>query len=203
MLPKRQLSGSSCLAREGCRIGHEEAALPDLSELARLFNGLLMSFMGADISEEEYQAVAMKGGAREAKADELDRGSLAMSHRDWIRLDRERLGIAVRWRHVFENWDVVLCPIAPVTAFPHDERPFDERRVSVDGEKLPYGLLPLWTSIGTPTGQPATAIPIGRDAAGLPIGVQALGPRFEDRTPLAFAALVEEAFGGFSPPEGY
>ena len=32
---------------------------------------------------------------------------------------------------------------------------------------------------------------------GLPIGVQIVGPAFEDRTTLAFAAFMEREFGGF------
>jgi len=35
--------------------------------------------------------------------------------------------------------------------------------------------------------------------AGLPIGAQIIGPYLEDRTPLAFAALMEREFGGFAP----
>jgi amidase len=33
--------------------------------------------------------------------------------------------------------------------------------------------------------------------------VQIVGPYLEDRTPPAFAALIEHAFGGFVPPPGY
>jgi amidase len=36
--------------------------------------------------------------------------------------------------------------------------------------------------------------------AGLPIGAQIIGrPYLEDRTPLAFVALMEREFGGFAP----
>jgi amidase len=196
---------ASRLAQAGCKVGREDEALPDLSEAARMFTALLMSFMGADMPERDYEAVASQAsaGARKREPGEPDRASLAMSHRDWIRLDRERLEMSARWRRVFANWDIVLCPIAPVTAFRHDERPFGERTLTVDGKEIPYGLMPIWTSIGTPTGQPVTAMPIGLDPAGLPIGVQAIGPRFEDRTTLAFAAQAEQAFGGFVPPPGY
>ena len=194
------LSGfASRLEREGCRVGRKDAALPDLVELAHLFRKLLMAFMGADAPERDYEAArkaADGNGADDAAA------GLAICHRDWLRLDRRRLELCAAWRRVFTNWDVVLSPVAPVTAFPHDQRPFGERTLFVDGQEIPYALLPLWTSIGTPTGQPATAIPIGLDASGLPIGVQAIGPRLDDRTTLAFAALVEEAFGGFAPPPG-
>jgi amidase len=42
---------------------------------------------------------------------------------------------------------------------------------------------------------PATAVPIGKTKAGLPIGVQIIGPYLEDRTTIAFAGMVERAFG--------
>ena len=52
-------------------------------------------------------------------------------------------------------------------------------------------------------GQPATAFPGGLSKAGLPLGLQALGPYLEDRTPLRFAQLVEDGWGGFVAPKGY
>ena len=42
-----------------------------------------------------------------------------------------------------------------------------------------------------------------RDGRALPVGMQIIGPYLEDRTPIAFAAAVESAFGGFVPPPGY
>lgn len=42
-----------------------------------------------------------------------------------------------------------------------------------------------------------------RPLLGLPIGLQAIGPYLEDRTPIRFAELVEEAFGGFVPPPAF
>ena len=49
-------------------------------------------------------------------------------------------------------------------------------------------------------GLPATVAPIGRSDNGLPIGVQIIDPYLEDRTTIAFAALMEREFGGFVPP---
>jgi len=46
-------------------------------------------------------------------------------------------------------------------------------------------------------------MPIGRSEAVLPIGVQIVGPYLEDRTTIAFAEMMERAFGGFIPPPGY
>jgi amidase len=33
--------------------------------------------------------------------------------------------------------------------------------------------------------------------------MQVVGPYLEDRTPLRFAELVEQEFGGFTPPPGF
>jgi len=125
------------------------------------------------------------------------------SHREWIQLDRRRFALAAQWGRLFEEFDVVLCPAAPVTAFPHDTGAFHQRRLASGDKTFAYGLLPLWIAPPTPTGQPVTIMPIGRDPAGLPIGMQIIGPYLQDRTTIAFAGLVEQAFGGFVAPPGY
>ena len=38
------------------------------------------------------------------------------------------------------------------------------------------------------------------EVTGMPMGLQAVGPYLEDRTPLRFAQLVEQALGGYVPP---
>ena len=61
----------------------------------------------------------------------------------------------------------------------------------------------LWPGIATLIGLPATAVPLGLSPEGLPVGMQIIGPWLEDRTPLRFAELVEQEFGGFKPPPGF
>jgi amidase len=62
--------------------------------------------------------------------------------------------------------------------------------------------LGVYPALATACGQPATTFPFGLTRAGLPIGLQAIGPYLEDRTPLRFAALVAQEFGGYErPPE--
>ena len=72
----------------------------------------------------------------------------------------------------------------------------------VDGKEFPYLQQLVWADPATTCGLPATVVPIAA-ADGLPIGVQIIGPDHEDRTPLAFARLVEREFGGFVVPPGY
>jgi len=95
------------------------------------------------------------------------------------------------------------APPAATAAFSHGqvgER--EERRIEVDGREVAYVDLMAWSTLATPPGLPATVVPIDLSGQGLPVGVQVIGPRLEDRTPLAFAALLERAFGSFSPPRG-
>jgi amidase len=126
-----------------------------------------------------------------------------LSHADWIRSDRIRNGQAARWRELFRQFDVVVCPVMPTAAFPHDHSDFRARRIDIDGTPHRYSYQAVWAGVATLTGQPATAIPLERSDQGLPVGVQIVGPYLEDRTTLAFAALAEREFGGFVAPPGY
>jgi amidase len=194
------------LEAAGCAVARRSPLLPDLQASARNFVELLMAFSGADMPEKDYSeavTAAKMLGSETGDIESAGKRAIAMSHRDWIHADRRRFELAHRWRQVFAEWDVVLCPAAPCVAFPHDQRPFDQRTVTIDGHPMPYNLLPMWAAWSTPTGQPVTVMPIGRDSEGLPIGMQIIGPFLEDRTTIAFAALLEKAFGGFVAPPDY
>ena len=114
-----------------------------------------------------------------------------------------RARLRQEWAGLFGEFDVVLCPPFSVVAFPHDQKPDqEERTIEIDGQKHPYLSLIVWATVATPPGLPATVMPVGHTSTGLPIGAQIIGPLFEDRTPLAFAGLLEREFGGFAkPPE--
>lgn len=189
------------LEQAGCTVGWPDARpsrhdpLPDIAESCTLFTELLMAVFSADMPAKEYesarQAAAASGASQAHDFPTAASRGTAMTHRDWLLADRHRFALAMQWRALFRSWDVVLCPVASTVAFAHDERPFDRRTLTIDDRTVPYGLLPLWTAWPTPTGQPVTTMPIGADADGLPIGVQIVGPRFEDRTGITFARLVE------------
>ena len=193
------------LEAAGCNVARQSSLLPDLHSSARNFVELLMAFFGADMAEKDYAKAAPAAKKLSQKTSDIEsagKRALVMSHRDWIHSDRRRVELAHRWRQVFAEWDAVLCPAAPCTAFPHDQRPLDQRTVTVDGHPMPYNSLSMWAAWPTPTGQPVTVMPIGRDSAGLPIGMQIIGPYLEDCTSIAFAGHVKKAFGGFlAPPD--
>jgi amidase len=188
------------------RLGRDAGLLPDLAMGARVFMQLLGSAFAADFPAAAYQRLAEVAAALSPEDNSLRAMSVrgrVLSHRDWILADRIREGHKQRWRAVFRDWDVVVCPIMPTPAFPHDHSPEATRVIRIDGQDVRYEDQLAWAGVATLTGLPATAMPIGFSDTGLPIGVQVIGPFLEDRTTLGFARLVEQAFGGFVAPPGF
>ncbi|HEY0435271.1 MAG TPA: amidase family protein [Phenylobacterium sp.] len=123
------------------------------------------------------------------------------THREWMAADAVRMRLRREIAAVFEKFDVILAPIAPVAAFPHDHRPFARRTLKMsDGRTIPYGSMLNWISLATALHLPATAIPAGPAASGLPVGVQLIGPHNGDAKTLALAQAIEENIRGFLPP---
>ena len=113
------------------------------------------------------------------------------------------------WRDFFTHYDLVICPVMPTVAYPHDSRgegasdpitACESRSMIVDGRPRPYFDGLQWPSLATVADLPATAMPTGRFVDGMPVGVQLIGPYLEDRTPLRFATLLERELSGFSAP---
>jgi len=191
------------LERAGARVLRDSDALPDLAETTRIFAQLLSARIAADLPDA---ALLQIGDAIAALAPDdtslaaLRLRAMQLTQRSFSQISNRCAVLAQRWRLLFDRVDLILCPAAPVTAFAHDTRPFAQRRIDVDGQSVDYGALSVWAAIASLAGLPATMAPIGRDADGLPIGVQIIGGFLEDRTTIAFAGLLERAFGGFVPP---
>jgi amidase len=194
------------LRRVGSKVAQTSPLLPDLGHVGRTYVQLLMAFVGAYLPDDAYsqsQAAAAALSPDDASLSAANLRGTVMGHREWIRTDSIRTAVADQWRGLFRKWDVVLCPVMPTPAFPHDHSDMTARRIVVDGTEIPYMAQSMWPSVATLTGLPATAMPIGRSDDGLPIGMQIVGPYLEDRTTIAFAGLVEREFGGFVPPPGF
>lgn len=195
------------LVQAGCAVERSSPLLPDLALIDETFNWLLLAFIGAFFPDAAYEARREKAALLErgasAAPDSTRLRALVASHRDWLRAQRMRTQLQHQWRELFRSWDVVICPVLPTTAFEHDEREMDERRIDIDGRSVPYAAQGIWAGPASCCGLPATALPIGIGSDGLPIGVQIIGPYLEDRTTIAFAQLAEREFGGFRAPRVY
>lgn len=109
------------------------------------------------------------------------------------------------WQAFFQDYDVLLAPVAPVVAFIHDHsQPMTKRHLTVNGKQVDYILsLSAWVSLASVSYLPATTAPVGFSPGGLPVGIQIIGPYRGDRSTLAFARLMSPEVGGFTVPPGY
>jgi amidase len=197
---------ASRLAVTGAKVARSSSLLPDLAESARLHTRMVRNFVAFGRPPEFFRKHQEEVAVLKPDDDSLKawrtRAPL-LSHHQWMAGEIARARLRQQWTGVFRQFDVVLCPPFSVVAFPHDQQPDQEQRtIEIDGEAHPYLSLIVWSTVATPPGLPATVMPLGRSKAGLPIGVQIIGPLLEDRTTLAFAALLEREYGGFAkPPE--
>ncbi|MGW5526955.1 amidase [Streptomyces xanthochromogenes] len=196
---------ADALADGGAHVERGSRLLPDLAEAALLYRQLLFSGATAHFPVEAYEQLQERAARLDADDLSLDAAGLrgmVLSHRDWIEVTNRREVHRHGWRQLFARFDVVVCPITPTPAFPHDHHPDPlERRIDIDGVEHPYFDQLVWAGLATMPGLPATAIPTGRSPQGLPVGVQLIGPMFEDRTPLRLAELLEQSIGGFQAPK--
>ena len=90
---------------------------------------------------------------------------------------------------LFTQYDLLLCPVGPAPAHPHDSIELD-----IDGQRVP-GRNALRATIPFDlTGSPALSVPFGRSTDGLPIGVQIVGRHFDEATVLKAGAALEELY---------
>ena len=111
------------------------------------------------------------------------------------RLMLQREAIAASLAAFFETSDLLLCPTAPVTAWPLEQLGPAQIGGAPAGPRGHAGFTPLFNYCGVP----AISVPVAL-VRGLPIGLQIVGPRFADLRVLAFASEVERMVGRFSPP---
>lgn len=181
----------------------------DMRALLHAYQTLLGGVLGEDLPPGQLRSMEMmRPFARRALArgaGPFSDATMAMAytarHREWLAADAVRARLRHEISEVFDDWHVILAPIAPVAAFPHDRRPFRRRELTLsDGRAVPYAAMLTWIGLPTALHLPATAIPAGRTAAGLPVGVQLIGPMGGDARCLAVAQAIDENVRGFTPP---
>jgi amidase len=134
--------------------------------------------------------------------DDIMLRTVGMEHRTWLGLNEQRFKWRRAWTAFFREWDVLLCPAFGTAALPHrhDGEPW-QRRITIDGREIAYNELLFWPGLTGGFHLPATVAPLGFTRSGLPLGVQIAGPIYGDRTTIAAAALLEQAWLGFKAPE--
>ena len=181
-----------------------------LERIVPLYVRLLLGVIGGDMPMP-LRAMARILSPLYALADRLGiatdlvnknavRGML-QSHSDWNRANEGRTKLRWQCRELFQDIDVLLTPIVPVTAFPHQTGGNHlSRRLTVNGEKRPYMDHVCWVALASAAFLPATSAPVGVTPEGLPVNVQIVGPFLGDKTTIRFAELLADVRGGFHPP---
>ena len=189
------------LADAGARV--EAIALPvPLAEGLHSWQELVLPIIGLGLPDDAFDSFA---GLEAVPGDDpmLVAGrALAGRYRTWARANGRRQHQRAAWAACFERYDVVLAPVMPTTAFPHDvDRPLPERFIDVDGTAVSHLVAMAWCGAVGSVLLPVVTLPTGPTPDGLPVGVQVVGPFLGDRRLLRIADLLETAAGpGFIPP---
>jgi amidase len=96
--------------------------------------------------------------------------------------------LAKQWLELFNQVDVVICPAAAVSPFPHSKKFIDE----INGQKMPTYM--RWLALCyAPTMVMACSlvVPCGLDEYGMPFGIQLLGPPGGDQRLLEIGLAIE------------
>lgn len=204
---ERVAAAASALADAGAEV--DDLARPDFSpaECHEIYMQLLHAALAARQPDAVYadtlaKAEALTDADTNPGADLLR--AQTMRHRDWIRQNERRNAMRWAWADFFDSYDVLLCPVASVPAFPHDEsEDMGARRLTVNGQSMPYFQQLFWAGFTGVSYLPGTVYPAGPSSDGLPVGVQIVGPELGDNRTIAVARILEEVMGGFQAPPGF
>ena len=194
-------------ATRGARVSDRARPAIDLAQAHHLFIRLLRAATSRAMADEPF--ARWQGRARKTNPGATDYVSwmaqgVTMTHREWLACNDARHRLRLAWEDFFRDWDVLLCPAAATTAFPHNQTGERwERMLSVNGRPQPSTTQMFWAGYSGMAYLPSTVAPAGLAPDGLPVGVQIVGPQYGDHTCIAFAAQLEKDFGGFVPPPGY
>jgi amidase len=161
---------------------------PDLGPVHEVFEILRgVYFVGAHAERVEKQRDLLGPNV----IDNTERG-LKYAAKDIAWAFVEQAKLYRRFLAFFEEVDVLICPAASVSPFPHAQRYVD----AINGESMPNYMRWLAITYALTTAIPAVAvIPCGVDRLGMPFGIQIVGPNGSDTLVLQVAHALEQVLG--------
>lgn len=140
--------------------------------------------------DEEYAGQAVRALlARASSASQPTEAERLVIDEECARL-RQSL---IRW---MEERPLLLCPVGACAAFEHGAR-----KVIAAGEEMNVFNAFSYAQTFNTFNLPVVCVPAGRTERGLPCGVQVVGRPFSEKVLLRVARLLEEALGGYQPPD--
>ncbi|WP_395684709.1 amidase [Aestuariivirga sp.] len=176
-------------------------------EAMDIYIGLLRSAGSRRQSDAEFAANAQRVAASDPQDDSYLVKMLrayVLHHRDWLKYNERRHQMRLLWDSFFDDWDVMICPVAASAAFPHNQTgERHERTIMVNGRPVATTDQLFWAGYSGCFYLPSTVAPMGLTPDGLPAGVQIIARQYGDFTSIRFAELLESQYGGFVAPPGY
>ncbi len=194
-------NAAQALSGAGARV--DSTARPEftLEKVFDTFFALLQAALAGGTSRDRIEAYALATGDTPL---DTTRRTLAMRHREWLSYNERRMQMRKRWEEFFQQWDIMLLPVMPCPAIPHDHSEPQSSRVAwVGGAARPYWKLLSWMAPAGACYLPATVVPVGKLTNGLPVGIQIVGPYLHDRTTLDLGRHLLEMTGGCPRPAGF
>jgi amidase len=122
---------------------------------------------------------------------------LKLTASDFAAAEETRMAVFDRFHKLFERFDVLLTPAAPVKPYPV-EMNFPDTINGKSFENYIDWIAPAY--LITLVSLPAATAPAGLSQDGLPIGIQIVAPRFEEPLILRVARLIHRASNVGRPP---
>jgi amidase len=117
---------------------------------------------------------------------------------DLARAEETRQRVFHRFRELFDRYDVLMTPAAPVRPYPvtmNFPREINGQAFDNYIDWIAPAFLVTLVSL------PAGSVPAGKTKDGLPVGLQIVAPRFEEPRILSLAKLVQQANPIGPPPD--
>ena len=186
---------ASRIADAGAQVDAVPLPVP-LADGLRSWQELVLPIVGAELPGKDFAAFAeLEAVSGDDPMLTLAR-ALVSRYRSWARANGVRQRQRAAWATLFQQYDVVLAPVMPTAAFPHDTaRPITNRVVDVDGIAVPHLLAMAWCGAIGSVLLPVVTLPTGSTPAGLPVGIQVIGPFLADLRLLRIAALLQIGAG--------
>lgn len=157
------------------------------SNLAR-YDGVHFGYRADDVAglESTYKKTRTEGFGPEVKR-RIMLGTFVLSSGFYDayygRAQRVRKVLQTETDKIFQDFDLLLTPTTPTTAFPIDDKAHHE-------DPTVMYLEDIFTVHANLTGCPAVSIPLDQHSNGLPYGIQIMAARFEEKSMLQLAATI-------------